>query len=513
MNTHNINELVTLLIIIGIVALCYYRPKWKPTGTAHGTSAWSTIRELLAAGMLSGNGLILGRTLSGGKVIRLPTYCHTSVYAPTGAGKGVSFVIPTLLSYTKGAVFVWDPKGENHLLTAKARAAMGQRIMRIDPFQKFGTGDCYNPLDAIRDSVTLVDDALALAESMVVRPKEGDKDPFWNNSAVSLLTAMIVFTLMFMEEEDRNLSTVRDLICDPAKFEAAISILCDAGGIPARLGNQLKRQAATEKEAAGVISTASTHTAFLDSKLVGETLSKSTFSLDVFLKPNTTVYLILPVDQLDAQRNFLRLLVSSFMRYILRHGNESHSEVLYLLDECSSLSNLEALSQALVLGRGSGIRLFMLWQTYEQAKAAFKDKPNLVGDNSDCQIFLGTNGFETAERESKMLGASTITVTSGTENGSETWSSGPNNNGTQSNRSWGTAYSEKGRDLLQPAEILTLSPELMVCFIRGLRPLLCRRIKWFRERALFGLANSTPLMWWVLIAACVALFAWSLFGR
>jgi type IV secretion system protein VirD4 len=189
--------------------------------------------------------------------------------------------------------------------------------------------------------------------------------------------------------------------------------------------------------------------------------------------------------------------------------------MLFLLDECASLANLPALEQALVLGRGSGIRLFMLWQTYEQARAAFKDKPSLAGDNSDCQIMFGTNGYETAERVSKMLGQGTITISTGSENGSASWSSSEPGGNNQSSRgwSWGRNYSEKGRELLQPAEVLTLHSTLMICFIRGLKPLLCRRILWFRERALFGLAKPMPLGWWAMIAACVALLLWALFGR
>jgi type IV secretory pathway TraG/TraD family ATPase VirD4 len=165
------------------------------------------------------------------------------------------------------------------------------------------------------------------------------------------------------------------------------------------------------------------------------------------------------------------------------------------------------------LGRGSGIRCFMFWQTYEQARAAFKDKPNLVGDNSDCQIFFGTNGFETAERESKMLGAATITVETASENGSTSWSSGSEHNNGQSNRGWATNYAEQARDLLQPAEVLTLDSTLAICFIRGLRPLLCRRIVWFRESALLGLSKPISVVWWLMIAACAALFVWALFGR
>ena len=65
-----------------------------------------------------------------------------------------------------------------------------------------------------------------------------------------------------------------------------------------------------------MISTANTHTSFLDSELIAAAVNSSTFSADVLLKPGTTIYFILPVEQLDVQRNFLRLVVSRMLRHV-----------------------------------------------------------------------------------------------------------------------------------------------------------------------------------------------------
>lgn len=514
MTSDNINGIITLAIILLIVALFIRRPRWKGTGSAHGTSSWATHRELAAAGMLGNQGLIIGRTLRR-RVLRLKKYTHIAVYAPTGAGKGVSLVIITLLTYTKGSVFVNDPKGENFRLTAKHRKAMGQIIFRIDAFEVCGPGgDCFNPLDLIpRDSVTLEDDAGALSESIVVRPPEGDKEPHWNNSAAVVIKALIVWVLLFADAKDRNLNTVREALCHQQMYDQAIVMLCDAGGIPAQLGGQLKRLSQTEKEWASVLSTALTHTAFLDSRMVSKTVQTSTFQLDRLLKTGTTVFFILPVDQADAQKNLLRLYASSFMRYIIRNGHENRAEVLFLLDECSQLGGLSSLSQALELGRGSGIRLMMIWQTYSQSLAAFKDKPGLVADNSDCQIYFGVNTIETAERINKMLGAQTITITTWNESGGTNCTSNHDNTSSSgSNTGWSFNYSEHGRDLLLPAEVLALHPMLLICFCKGVRPILARRLLWYGEKALFGLAEPS-LMWWLLLAACVASLLWSVCGR
>src|SRR4051794_13932790 len=88
--------ILTVVVIAAIVA--YRRRAWKPACTAFGTARWLSDPLMLAAGMLAEKGLILGRTF-GGKLIRLPRYCHILLAGGTGSGKGVGIIIPNLLSY------------------------------------------------------------------------------------------------------------------------------------------------------------------------------------------------------------------------------------------------------------------------------------------------------------------------------------------------------------------------------------------------------------------------------
>ena len=59
---------------------------------------------------------------------------HSVVIAPSGAGKGIGIVIPTLLDY-EGSVLVTDIKGENYAVTAEARRAKGRKVYALDPFR------------------------------------------------------------------------------------------------------------------------------------------------------------------------------------------------------------------------------------------------------------------------------------------------------------------------------------------------------------------------------------------
>lgn len=227
-------ELVTLLVILAIVALVSMRPAWRASKTAFGTACWATDKMLRLSGMLGSRGLILGRAV-GGRLIRLPHYCHILLVGATGAGKGVSVIIPQLLTYS-GSLICFDAKGDLFETTAARRSRMG-RVIHLAPFND--GKDTLNPLNAIpRNSPTLVDQARAMAEALVVR-QGTELDPHWNDKAVQVICALLVLVLLRFEGEERSLNTVQEIASDEKLLAASADKLREIGGIPARLGNQL----------------------------------------------------------------------------------------------------------------------------------------------------------------------------------------------------------------------------------------------------------------------------------
>lgn len=143
------------LVVLGIGIFLLCRKTYRYT--AYGTARWADASDI--PHMLEGNGLILGhiegkpdkvtgtmalfdRDLPAKAacqkfllafqrkpppyLVRLANAVHTAVFAPTGVGKGVSCVIPFLLTNRDSCVVV-DFKGENARLTADARRKMGTR--------------------------------------------------------------------------------------------------------------------------------------------------------------------------------------------------------------------------------------------------------------------------------------------------------------------------------------------------------------------------------------------------
>jgi type IV secretion system protein VirD4 len=294
------------------------------------------------------------------------------------------------------------------------------------------------------------------------------------------------------------------------------------GGIPARLGNQLmalfdKEQDGTlSKEGAGVLSTVARHLGFLDSDMVARSVARSTFDPAVLLKPGTTLFLQIPPDQLEAQKGLLRCWISTLVRMIGAEGNERAGEVLLLLDEASALGSLSAVEEALVRGRSAGVRMLLVYQSDSQVKDAFKDKPTLLYDNCTTQIYLGASSIETAERISKSLGEWTQLLEGYSENSSRSWNEGgyQANQGQQVNQGSSYNFSVNGRALLRPEEVLTLSDDYLIAFLRGMNPILARRIKWYQDSAFMPVAafGVRVAVWWGLLAAGVALVVWALLG-
>jgi type IV secretion system protein VirD4 len=336
-NEQQFNEVVVLGLVAAFVALIYYRKPWRPSSSAHGTARWATVGDLKKAGMIGkeGEGLLIGRTDDEkAEPIWLKDYVHLGIFARTGAGKGVSYCIPWLLTWRRGSVIVLDPKGELYEKTADARRAMGQKVIRLDPFRECGgDADTWNPLDLTGDGPEGIDAARAIANALIVRTGE-EKDPHFNDKAEEIMTGAITVILAALEGKARSFGMLRQIIADPALYASCAQKLIDSGGVYANLGHSMKGISGDEK--ASVLSTAARNLQFLDSPSILPALA-SGWDARELLRGNSAVYVILPAHQMDAQARYLRLIFFSLLRLVGMEKMRSGAECLALMDEAGQL--------------------------------------------------------------------------------------------------------------------------------------------------------------------------------
>jgi type IV secretion system protein VirD4 len=290
------------------------------------------------------------------------------VMAPTGAGKGVGVIVPHLLTWP-GPAIVIDPKGENCAVTSERRRAMGQSVLRLDPFALLdevegGAGGGLNPLDLLDPaSPFAVDDAAALAEAMV---PEGDlRDPHWEIRARQVLTGLILFVAAYGSPTQRHLGAVRKIVMqDVEGLGSALaamraSPLC---GGRIRDGANLVMQM-PDRERGSVLSTASRAVDLFGSAPVVASLARSNVPLEAIRDgAKLTLYLVLPADKLASHAALLRLWLTVVITMVLRRRAAPALPTLLLVDEAAQLGPLPLFRTAITLLRGYGLQTLTVWQ-------------------------------------------------------------------------------------------------------------------------------------------------------
>lgn len=447
------------------------------------------------------------------QLVRLTDAVHTAVFAPTGVGKGVSIVLPHLLTCRDSMVVV-DFKGELAKQTAAARRRMGQRVVVLDPFGVAGGKDTFNPLEFIDPaSRHALDECRDLAEALVVRTGQ-EKEPHWNDSAEVWIAAMTAMVVAFGDEDNKSLQSLRALLTHPDKMAAAIRLMCASEevweGMLARLGHQLTHF--KDKELSSTLTSTNRFLRFLDTISVASNTRRSSFDPAELLAGKMTVYLVLPPEHLRAQAALLRLWIGSLLRAVVR-GGLSDRRVHFVLDEAASLSRLEAIDDAVDKYRGYGVRLLFLYQSLGQLSKCFPEGQEQTLLSNVTQVFFGVNDPQTAEYVSNRLGEFTQVVASGGINRGTsrqtTWQSGGGSSSSGTSSGSSTNWQQAGRKLLQPSEVTALDPRIAITFHPGVPPIATRLVRHYEGN--FRTDNGIGFFRAAFHTAClflsVALFA------
>jgi type IV secretion system protein VirD4 len=332
---------------------------------------------------------------------------HLLTVAGTRAGKGTNLILQNLLMpwlFKKTSFVVIDPKGELAAVSANAQRKAGRKVVILNPWKLLmlaNTG--YNPLDILKsDPLYIVDDVAMIAESIVPSGKGGSEDDHFQSRARAFVSTLLLHLVTSAPTEDRHLGTLWQWLRLDQK--SWIELLADmimnsdphVGDIVKAGANEIASlMKNSDREYGSVISTAQKCTDFIKSPSLRESMKGSDdFTSADLASGNVTVYLCIPFDQIKSYSAWLRLVVTSLMRSVVRNPKE---EVCFLIEEAYAFGYHSEIDMALGAYAGFGIHVWSIFQTLVQVKNIYGDNwENFIANCSVRHFFNISDNFSTS---------------------------------------------------------------------------------------------------------------------
>ena len=447
-----------------------------------GDSAWASDAEIEAAGLFDPKGSRIGHRDH--MEVSTPMYydgaMHELLCAPSRSGKGTSVIIPKLLTH-QGSVVVIDPKGENAMITAEHRRAMGHEVHIIDPDGITGMEtSCYNPLDEMdAGDVSLVDDCMVLAEAKIV---SSEKEPFWTDSAKGLAQALIGEIATNPDERgERHLGRFRDLIMMDGEDTETLFKRMAKSTRPFVVNTGRQYLQMDEKTRSNVLATVQSQTQFLESPGIRESLSRSDFSFaDLKTKP-MSIYLVMPPEKLDSHGRFPRLLIEQALNLNARNIEQQPKEpVLFILDEMPALGRLPTVVKAFGLMAGYGLRVVAVCQNLSQLRTIYEDGWESFVANAGVIQYFGSRDKFTADYFSSLCGVQTVWSLSNAIGRSISKSFGANGSESSSTSDTDT-ISPVQRQLAYPDQLMRMPQGKQLLLVGNMNPIIADKKPWFED--------------------------------
>ncbi|WP_020475053.1 type IV secretory system conjugative DNA transfer family protein [Zavarzinella formosa] len=319
---------------------------------------------------------------------------HLMTIAPTRSGKGRGLVIPNLLMYD-GPVIVLDPKGELYRVTSERRRAMGQKVIKLDPFRVLGPeSDGLNPFDVFDlPNADVETDSQTMADWLSLGNK-GVKDPFWDLNAGGVLSGLIGYATI-SEPEKRHLGTVFDvLMADDAAYQMAV-ILDTVGKRLNRLSYQELAaflQLPEKETRPSVLGTVNSYIKPMLSERVRSTFAQSSFKLqEVIDGEPMSVYIVLPPDKMTSHKAILKLWLGTLMKAVISRTSIPEKKTILFLDECGQIGNFPFLETMMTLCAGYGLLCWTFWQDLHQLSSAYPTTWQTIVNNCAVLQTFGIN--------------------------------------------------------------------------------------------------------------------------
>jgi len=418
---------------------------------------------------------------------------HMLTYAPSRTGKTISVIIPALMHWFSGSMFVTDVKGELAAITASYRRSRGQKVLIFNPFNVLGIkGHNFNPLRILVDDVMnnkgkdLPDLARSIAFQLISeKPNDMGDGVFFRNGARRLLITFLLYMPLFMPS-DCNLPTLRKLVWSSSDTKKQIAfemqdsdwlngLLHDYGNALAEMlkDEYIKTFGAFRDNAMNALEIYDAHSP------MGSAMSSSDFKLSEVLDGKTTLYVILPEAKLETHGSAIGLIATLLLEAIASASKPA--PMMMLLEEMGNIGKLPNLSKALSLLPFKGVRLWMVFQSRRQPIEIYgQQMAGLIEEQSSLVQAWSIRG----ELDRKLWSARTGNRTKKARSLSRDQSN--------AHSPWRLSISERASPVITPDEIGRMDLNHQLIAIDGQMVIKATRLAYFQIEPWRTFANKSP---------------------
>lgn len=385
----------------------------------------------------------------------------------TRSGKGEMFVFPSIDVYSraeeKTSMVICDPKMELYKSSRHTLESRGYEVHLLnldDPLHSMG----FNPLEQIREEYLNENYAEAelLAQSFsysIFNPDSpANTDAFWQDTASSLLTALILAHIQDCIEEDRKANTERykeyvrkqkeqggaskeEAFAYSHENERKITMYSIINTFTelARIANpdnpnltaldsyfserpmldraKLKYAAievAGDRTKSSIFASMLSKLTIFTFENVAKMTAESSMRLEEVGFGKKPVAVFLGIPDYDKSTHFLATVFIRQMTFVLEKKatrmktGKCRRKVKFICDEFGNLPAIEGMESIITVCLGRNISFDLYIQAYSQVHKLYGDNAETICGNCGNQIFILTNDDNTAESFSKNLGNETV---------------------------------------------------------------------------------------------------------
>lgn len=244
-----------------------------------------------------------------------------------------------------------------------------------------------------------------------------------------------------------------------------------------------------EQECASIISTANTALKEYLDPVLAQNTAVSDFCIDDMMnyKKPVSLYLVTPPSDILRLAPIFRLFFEMMVRHhakrigVYKKGrakNVYKHKCLFLMDEFSSLGNLQSFAATLSYIAGYGMKVFLINQGLPQINGIY-GKDNQILMNCHLQIFYAPNDNDTGKYAESLLGNKTIMIQSTSDSGLLTKKT--------------YSKSATGRALMTADEIKRLGDKEIIV-ASGNPPIMTEKVKYYESNYFLNKLLDAPIV-------------------